>query len=161
MQIHRGVLKVQFKDRIKHLRESQDKTLEDVAKIVGVSRQTIQKYESGTIQNVPFERVELLAKALSVSPGYLMDWEREPDDLDRAVLNQFPDFKPGKGNLPNVGTSPNDSAEDSLWTLREALRRDPKRRMLFDAAANVSEKDIQTAVRLLDALKGNNEDGTD
>ena len=118
---------MQFKDRIKHLRESQDKTLEDVAKIVGVSRQTIQKYESGTIQNVPFERVELLAKALTVSPGYLMDWEREPGDLDQAALKQYPEDKPGKGYLPNAGPSPSNPAEDSLWTLREALRRDPAR----------------------------------
>ena len=42
--------------------------------------------------------------------------------------------------------------EDS-WALRESLRRDPNRRILFDAASRVPEKDIMTAVRILEAFK--------
>lgn len=50
-------------------------TLEDVAKIVGVTRQTIQKYESGIIPNIPSDKIELLASALETTPAYLMGWE--------------------------------------------------------------------------------------
>jgi len=52
-------------------------TLEDVASVVGVSRQTIQKYESGIISNIPFDKVELLAQALHTTPAVLMGWQEE------------------------------------------------------------------------------------
>jgi hypothetical protein len=45
---------------------------------------------------------------------------------------------------------------DASWQKRESLRRDPKRRVLFDLAENGTEKDIDAAVALLDALKATN-----
>ncbi len=51
--------------------------------------------------------------------------------------------------------------DDEVWELREALRRDPDRHLLFKAARNVKKEDILTAVRILDALKGTNTDGED
>lgn len=68
---------MELKDRIKNLRLEHDLTLDDVAKVVGVSRQTIQRYESGVISNIPSDKIELLAKALNTSPGALMGWESQ------------------------------------------------------------------------------------
>ena len=48
--------------------------------------------------------------------------------------------------------------EDKIYEKREALRRDPKRRVLFDLAENGTEKDIDAAIKLLDALKATNPD---
>ncbi|CUO12556.1 XRE family transcriptional regulator [Muricomes sp. OA1] len=62
-------------DRIKAKRDELDLTLEEVAKFVGVSRQTIQKYESGVISNIPSDKIESLAFALRTTPSYLMGWE--------------------------------------------------------------------------------------
>jgi repressor LexA len=59
-----------FKERMKGKRNKIGMTLEDVAKVVGVSRQTIQKYESGIVANIPSDKIELLAKALHTSPAY-------------------------------------------------------------------------------------------
>jgi len=53
------------------------------------------------------------------------------------------------------------NSDEDIWQLREALRRDPERRMLFDAARNVKKEDIMTAARILDALKRSSEDGVD
>ena len=64
-------------ENIKAYRVSQDMTLEDVAKVVGVTRGTIQKYENGIISNIPSDKIELLAKALHTTPGKLMGWEEE------------------------------------------------------------------------------------
>ena len=49
-------------------------------------------------------------------------------------------------------------AKDAIWAKREALRRDPKRRLLFDLAEHGSERDVDAAVALLDALKATNPD---
>ena len=46
-----------------------DMTLEDVAKDVGVSRQTLSRYETGVIGNIPSDKIELLAKSLRTTPA--------------------------------------------------------------------------------------------
>lgn len=65
-----------LKENIKSKRIERKMTLEDLAKSVGVSRQTIQRYESGVIGNIPSDKIELIARALDTSPAYLMDWEQ-------------------------------------------------------------------------------------
>lgn len=67
-------------ENIKAQRLSLDMTLEEVAKIVGVTRQTILKYENGIISNIPSDKIELLAQALHTTPAYLMGWADDPAD---------------------------------------------------------------------------------
>lgn len=62
--------------RIKELRKSKGLTLEELAELVGTSRQTIHRYENGTIINIPPEKVESLARALGTTPQSLMGWDR-------------------------------------------------------------------------------------
>lgn len=69
---------MEFKDKIRILREQSGLTLEEVAKKVGVSAPTIQRYETGDIKNVRRDKIAKLATALYTTPSYLMDWE-EPD----------------------------------------------------------------------------------
>lgn len=52
-------------------------TLESLATRVGTSRQTIHRYESGIISNVPHKMVSELARALDVPPSVLMGWDNE------------------------------------------------------------------------------------
>lgn len=87
-----------FKDKIKFNREKLNLTMNDLAKLVGVSAPTIQRYESGEIKNVRRDKIAKLAKALDVSPSYLMGWEEysniEPIDLTDSI------------NIPVVGRIP-------------------------------------------------------
>ena len=53
-------------------------TLEEVSKQVGVSRQTLSRYETGVIGNIPSDKIEALAKALRSTPAYIMGWDGEP-----------------------------------------------------------------------------------
>lgn len=69
-----------LKENIKNKRIERKMTLEDLAKSVGVSRQTIQRYESGVIGNIPSDKIELIARALDTSPAYLMGWGSTPDE---------------------------------------------------------------------------------
>lgn len=47
----------------------------DFADIIHVSKQTLYKYENGIITNIPYSKIEAIAKACNVSPAYLMGWE--------------------------------------------------------------------------------------
>lgn len=59
---------------IKKRRRELGLTLEDLAGALGVSRQTLSRYETGVIANIPSEKIEKLAAALDVTPAWLMGW---------------------------------------------------------------------------------------
>ena len=64
--------------KLKELRKSKGMTLDELAELIGTSKQTIHRYENGIITNVPPEKVESLASALGTTPGELMGWDTEP-----------------------------------------------------------------------------------
>lgn len=83
---------MEFKDKIKTLRLSRNLTMDELAKMVGVSTPTIQRYESGEIKNVRRDKIYNLSKALGTTPAYLMGWEDEIfHDSDINELNDFLD----------------------------------------------------------------------
>ena len=61
-------------NRIKALRKERGLTLEALAEAVGTSKQTIHRYENGIITNIPYSKVEALAKALGTTPADLVGW---------------------------------------------------------------------------------------
>lgn len=69
-----------LKENIKIMRKSHGKTLEDVARYIGVARQTVQKYESGLVSNIPSTTIEKLAEFFGCTPAYLMGWTDDPHD---------------------------------------------------------------------------------
>ena len=60
--------------RIKELREKRGLSQVELADIISVSKQTLYKYENDIVTNIPSDKIELIAKALAVSPSYLMGW---------------------------------------------------------------------------------------
>lgn len=53
-------------------------TLEEVGDMVGVGKSTVRKWETGDIENMKRDKIVKLAKALKVSPAYVMGMEEEP-----------------------------------------------------------------------------------
>ena len=68
--------------KIKELRKEKGLTLEDVAKIVGVGKSTVRKWETGMIANMRRDKIAALAMALGTTPMYLMGWEEEQKKND-------------------------------------------------------------------------------
>ncbi|WP_058989895.1 XRE family transcriptional regulator [Anaerococcus rubeinfantis] len=75
-------------DRIKKRRSQLNMTLDDVGKLVGVTRATIQRYENGNIINIPSDKIELIAKALRTTPSYLMGWEEDKKQTNKLLTNE-------------------------------------------------------------------------
>lgn len=74
-------------NNLKKLRRERGMTLDELARALGTSRQTIHRYENGVIANVPPEKVEQLAHALGVTPSQLMGWG---DGADAEKLGIMP-----------------------------------------------------------------------
>lgn len=72
-------------ERIRQLRESLNIGLTELASKIGVSKQTLYKYENNIVTNIPSDKIEALAKALHVQPSYIMDWEDKPAASSAAV----------------------------------------------------------------------------
>ena len=65
--------------RIRDRRIFLDYSYQDLANKTGLSKSTLQRYETGGIGNLPLDKLEVIAKALDVSPAYIMGWEEEPE----------------------------------------------------------------------------------
>lgn len=74
-------------EKIKGRRLDLELTLQEVADIVGVSKSTVQKWESGNIENMRRDKIALLAKALNVSPLFIMGIEQNDTN---NVPNKIP-----------------------------------------------------------------------
>ncbi|MGI6558594.1 MAG: transcriptional repressor LexA [Limnochordia bacterium] len=62
-------------DKIKARRLELGLTLEDVGDLVGVSKSTVAKWETGYIENMRRDKIALLAQALRVSPLWILGME--------------------------------------------------------------------------------------
>lgn len=72
-------------EMLKELRTNKNLSLDDVSKQLGIARQTLYKYETGIITNIPLTRIEDLAKIYRVKPGYIMGWK---DDSKLEILGK-------------------------------------------------------------------------
>ena len=58
--------------RIKARRKDLGMTQEELGQKAGVTKATINKYETGIVQNLQLSNIEDMAKALNLSPRYIM-----------------------------------------------------------------------------------------
>lgn len=65
-----------FGIRLQEARNRKKLTLEEVAEMVGKTKSTIQRYESGEVSRLDNEIIMKLADVLGVSPVFLMGWEQ-------------------------------------------------------------------------------------
>lgn len=75
-------------ERIKKRREQIGLTQVALADMIGESKQTVYKYETGIVTNIPSDKIELIAKALRVQPEWIMGWT----DTEKAEIP--PGFEP-------------------------------------------------------------------
>ena len=72
---------------LKERRKQLKMTLEEVAEIVGVGRSTVRKWENGDIENIGRSNIVKLAKALRVTPYYIMGIEEEDVGIVTPTIN--------------------------------------------------------------------------
>ena len=68
-------------DRIRKLRESKGLTQDELGRRIGTTKQTIFKYETGKIENIPYQRIEELAAVLDADPSDILGWTEQEKDV--------------------------------------------------------------------------------
>lgn len=113
-------------ERIRQRRLELNMSYQDLADKTGMSKSTLQRYETGFIKNIPLAKVETLAAALEVSPEYLMGWESKP-------------------SLPVLDG-------ETMQMMSEAFAR-PEMRALFSASRNATRDDIEKSIKIIEMFK--------
>ena len=95
-------------ERISEMRDRRGIGQTELADKVGISKQTLYKYENNIVTNIPSDKIEAIADALNVSPAYIMGWASDPeikaesrllsafhkmDATDRADLVKYAEYK--------------------------------------------------------------------
>lgn len=81
--------------RIKELRIIADMSQEELGRRVGVQRAAINKYEKGTVENIPIKTIERIANVFDVSPTYIVGWngdESNPLSAEVKILQGVKKF---------------------------------------------------------------------
>ncbi len=60
--------------RIREGRLARDMTQEDLARLIGTTKQNVYKYETGIITNIPLDKLEEIARVLGMDPAALCGW---------------------------------------------------------------------------------------
>lgn len=74
--------------KIAELRAGKGISQTELGELLGTTKQTIYKYETGLVTNIPLDKVERIAEILEVSPAYLMGWDtpkKSPSPSDEAM----------------------------------------------------------------------------
>lgn len=61
--------------RIKDQRKKEGLTLQELADKIGLTKSTLQRYETGGIKNIPLVKIKPLSIALNCSPEFIMGWD--------------------------------------------------------------------------------------
>lgn len=85
---------------LKSRRKELGLTLNDIAKHMGVSEATVQRWESGNIKSLRQGRVAKLADILNVTPAHLMGWEDNNQLPTNAIPYHTTGMAPVLGRIP-------------------------------------------------------------
>lgn len=79
-------------ERLKNRRISLGYSYQDLSDKTGISKSTLQRYETGHIKNLSVDKLEILAEALEISPSNLMGWTENyitnAEDAAKYILKQ-------------------------------------------------------------------------
>lgn len=106
-------------ERIKKLRLEHNMTQEELGEKIGAIKQTVHKYENGTITNIPIERIEAIAKVFGVPEAYIMGWEEKKPEHPSAMFK-----RQGLNVLFSVAKDLDDEALEYLKDMARHMKKD-------------------------------------
>ena len=88
--------------RLKELRTEKQLSLQELADRTGLTKSTLQRYETGNIGNIPLSKIDILAKGLDVNPHVILGWE-ENEPLILSNIDGIVPVPHGK-SVPIIGS---------------------------------------------------------
>ena len=119
-------------EKIKLRRLELGLSYQELSDLTGINKSTLQRYETGFIKKVPINQVQIIAKALNVTPGYLMGWENNKENRT-YYLN------------PEAAK------------MAQEIYDNPQYKVLFDATKKLKPESIKEVMKFIDYQKAKEE----
>ena len=104
-------------ERIKSLIDQSQLSYQELEKVTGIKKSSLQRYASGTTTKIPLDVIEKLSKAFGVSQEYIMGWEEKKVSPSEPTLTEGE-----KLMLELFRKIPEDRQPAALELLRAALK---------------------------------------
>ena len=104
-------------ERIKALVEKSGLSYQELEKLTGIKKSSLQRYASGVTTKIPLDVIEKLASAFNVSQEYLMGWDEKESSPTEPELSEGE-----KMMLELFRRIPEDRQAAALELLRAALK---------------------------------------
>ena len=75
-------------ERIKSLIEQSGRSYQELEKLTGIKKSSLQRYASGVTTKIPLDVIEKLASAFNVSQEYLMGWDEKKNSPSEPQLTE-------------------------------------------------------------------------
>lgn len=75
-------------ERIKALIEKSKKSYQELERLTGIKKSSLQRYASGVTTKIPLDVIEKLSKTFNVSQEYLMGWEEKNNSPEEPKLTE-------------------------------------------------------------------------
>ena len=108
-------------ERIKALIDSSDLSYQELEKLTGIKKSSLQRYASGVTTKIPLDVIEKLSKAFNVSQEYLMGWDEKKNSPSEPSLTEGEELM-----LELFRQIPKDMQPEALDLLRVALKMQQK-----------------------------------
>ena len=111
-------------------------TLEELAKMVGVSKSTVKKWETGYISNMRRDRINALAKILDLNPNVLID--EAPDDTPAPAPADFSSAQNEEQQLIELYRQLNPEGQEKVTDYADDLVNSGKYKKSADTVGNIA-----------------------
>ena len=75
-------------ERIKELIEESNLTYQEIEKLTGIKKSSLQRYASGVTTKIPMDVFEKLSVAFNVPQEYLLGWDEKKDSPSEPTLTE-------------------------------------------------------------------------
>lgn len=113
--------------RLYSSRKALKMTRAELGKKIGLHESTIKRYEDGEIKSLDIDKIKEFAKALHVTPAYLMGWKEE--EFGQTYF-----------------------LDDEAKEIAQEIANNPDLHILFDTTRKVSKEDLQFVINLVKRL---------
>ena len=110
-------------ERLRRLREEKGFSQVEAANRIGVSKQTLYKYEKDIITNIPSNVIEIMANIYDTTPAYILGWENNisnPDDVLLHVLHTEKDYE-----FIELYKKASPEIQEAVYLLLKSAKHDP------------------------------------
>jgi transcriptional regulator with XRE-family HTH domain len=104
-------------ERIRSLIEQSGRSYQELEKLTGIKKSSLQRYASGVTTKIPLDVIEKLSIAFNVSQQYLMGWDEKENSPSEPQLTEGEQLM-----LELFRKIPEDRQAAALELLRAALK---------------------------------------